>query len=73
LEQQPEFSLSETTHLVLFFLQKEQGNILKLVCLMCNASASRSKRFFLEERLVSILKEEKVEFHSTFYSNTLSN
>jgi hypothetical protein len=73
-EQRQEFSLFETTHLVLFFLQKEQGNISKPVRLMRNMSASRSWNFLVkEERLTSILKKEKAGFYSTFHSNTLSD
>jgi hypothetical protein len=40
-KQRLEFSLFETTHLVLFFSQKEQRNISKLVCLIHNTSALR--------------------------------
>jgi hypothetical protein len=74
LEQRLEFSLSKTTHLVLFFSQLEQGNISKPKRLMRKASASRLRNFFkTKERLASILKEEKVGFYSTFHSNTLSD
>jgi hypothetical protein len=72
-KQQLKFSLSETTHLVLFFLQLEQGNILKLVYSIRNTSALRFRRFLVEEQIAGILKEEKVGFHFAFYSNTLSD
>jgi hypothetical protein len=73
-EQRLEFSLSETMHLVLFFSQEEQGNISKPVRSMRDASALRFFSFLLtEERSTSILKEEKVGFRFTFYSNTLSD
>jgi hypothetical protein len=72
-KQQLEFSLFETTHLVLFFLQLKQENILKLVCSIRNAKALRSKQFLVKEQIASILKEKEVGFHSMFHSNTLSN
>jgi hypothetical protein len=73
LEQRLEFSLFETTHLVLFLLQLEQRNILKLVYKMCIASALRFRQFLVKEQIASILREKKVEFYFTFYSNTLSD
>jgi hypothetical protein len=39
---------------------------------MCNANALRFKQFLVEERIASILKKEKVKFHSAFHPNTLS-
>jgi hypothetical protein len=59
LEQRSEFSLSKTTHLVLFFSQAEQGNISNLENSIHDASALRFRRFFQGKRSASILKEKK--------------
>jgi len=75
LEQRLEFSLSETTHLVLRFSYPEHGYILKPVRSMRSASASLSLRLF--ERWVQttgiIGKEEGFGFHTKFPFIILSN
>jgi hypothetical protein len=66
--------LFETKHLLLPCSQFEQGNISKLVRLIQEASAFDSLRLCEGVvQTIDILIKEKVGFHSTFHSNTLSD